>query len=471
MSAAAINITDIFQRLPNEILLQITAHLDSPAPSIAKFAHEPSTTLTDADQTPLKNLSCVSWRWRKIVLPMLFRYSRIQLDPTPQWVPIDARILDNMQGQLTKLSNHEFQVYQHMRSKFKSSSIFAYDESFDDLLINLCRIDDGDEFLKSIPDILWFPHLPKSDFLHYAEFVQQYELKYHIKNVVIYTDKSYELRHVSTAEAYLSKVVKEIWSTIFQVLEPTRVVVSAPPCTLAGLLDVAMMSSDTWAFDMKIHHVEFIQYGQASQIQHTTPQCRPWETALVHRRPWTHLAYNEGSSISAYSTYEYHLKQSPRMLYLLLLRLAKEVQDCCNIRSFSFIGVFPFHTNIRVVIHALQKIQTLEEVKFQLAPGPENDLLNETKRMGRAQPSDLWLEWNESYKNITCFLGTYDFADGASFTSKDCSVAAVKQDVGEYMELLQKKGQGWQAKEDGLWIRDHTRDHEGASINIPAPDI
>src|SRR5262245_57412852 len=97
--------------LPNELLMHIASHLDSTPPSIARFAHEPSANFTSSDDASLKSLSQVSWRWRKIVLPILFRYSRIPLDKNPQWVPIDARILDNMQSQLTKLSSHELQVY------------------------------------------------------------------------------------------------------------------------------------------------------------------------------------------------------------------------------------------------------------------------------------------------------------------------------------------------------------------------
>jgi hypothetical protein len=216
------------ESLPNELLIQIASHLDAKAPSITQFAHEPSADLTKSDYTPLKLLSLVSWRWRKITLPLLFRYSRVTLDKQPQWVPVDARLVDSMQTQLTTLSNHEFQIYHKMRSKFKSSSGFAYDEAFDDLLINLCRIQEGDRFLKAVPHILWLPHLP-STFDHYARFVAQYDLKHHIKSVVVHTDKEYELRHVSTADAPLARAVADIWSSIFSHLEPTRVVVAAPP--------------------------------------------------------------------------------------------------------------------------------------------------------------------------------------------------------------------------------------------------
>jgi len=449
--------------LPNELLIQIASHLDTAPPSITKFSHEPSLDLTHADETPLKNLSRVSWRVRKIALPVLFRYARLPLDKNPQWVPIDARILDNMQSQLTKLSNHEFQVYQRMRSKFKSSSTFAYDEAFDDLLINLCRIEDGDEFLKSVEHIMWFPHLPRKDLADFSKFVGEYALKHHIKSVVIHTDKEYELRHVMTADAHLTKAVAEIWSQVFSHLDPTRVVVAAPPTTLAGLVDAQMLSSDVWAFDMKMHYIELAQ-DEVKAIEHLSPTCRPWNSALIHRRPWTHLGYNEGSSITAYSTYEYHLKQSPKILYLTLLRLAKEADSCCNIRSFSFVGVFPFSTNISAIIRALQKIRTLEDVQFQISPGPENTLLTTPKRMGRAQPPDLWLEWNGSYRAIAGFLGTFDFADGSRFVSQDCGHPRIEIEVEEYLELLQTRGLGWRRERQGVWIRDRSLDREVTTV-------
>lgn len=448
--------------LPNELLILIASQLDVEPPSIINFAHEPSSELTSSDSTPLKCLSQASWRWRKIVLPILFRYTRISLDEEPQWVPIDARLVDSMQGQLTTLSNHEFQIYHKMRSKFKSSSTFAYDETFDDLLINLCRIQDGDVFLKSAPHILWLPHLPKS-FVDFGHFISEYALKHHIKSLVLHTAKEYELRHVSTADAPLSRAVSEIWSQVFSHLEPTRVVVAAPPTTLAGLLDTQMLSGDAWAFDMRIHYIELLQ-TESLRLNHMSTRCRPWDSALIHRRPWYHIGYNEGSSITAYSTYEYHLKQSPKMLYLTLLRLAKEAQPCCNITSFTFIGIFPFATNVTNLIRALHRISTVNTVSVQLAPGPENNLLSDPKRMGRAQSGDFWLEWRESYKVIASYLGVFDFKDGAEFSSLDCDGGQKAIEVGECMDLLRKRGAGW--RNDGMrrWIRCHEFDEEVLSV-------
>jgi hypothetical protein len=230
-----------------------------------------------------------------------------------------------------------------------------------------------------------------------------------------------------------------------------------------------MLSSDTWAFDMKMHYIELIQTSP-SCLDHmkTSPSCRPWNTALVHRRPWTHLAYNEGSSITAYSTYEYHLKQSPKMLYLILMRLAKEVDTCCNITSFSFTGIFPFATNVTSIIRALHRISTLRNVTFQLAPGPENDLLSQPDRMGRAQSGDFWLEWTESYKVIASYLGVFDFEDGAEFRSKDCTTETLAKDVKEIVELLKHRGAGWRSKEGevGVWVRDHVLDDDFTAPSV-----
>jgi hypothetical protein len=444
--------------LPNELLIQIASHLDNSPPSITNFSHEPTNHLTESDVTPLKLLSLVSWRWRKITLPILFRYSRVALDKEPQWVPVDARLVDSMQTQLTKLSNHEFTIYHKMRSKFKSSSGFAYDEAFDDLLINLVRIQEGDEFLKAVPHILWLPHLSKA-FDGFAGFVRKYDLKHHVKSVVVHTNKEYSLRHVSTADAPLAHAVTDIWSSIFRHLEPHRLVVAAPPTTLAALLDTQVMSADIWAFEMKMHYVELLQQ-EPSRLSHMSSNCRPWNSALIHRRPWYHLGYNEGSSITAYSTYEYHLKQSPKMLYFILMRLAKEAQTCCNITSFAFTGIFPFVTNITALIRALHRIPTLNRISFQLAPGPENSALDDPKRMGRAQRSDFWLEWNESYKVIASYLGVFDFADGAEFKSGDCGNEELGRDVVAYIELLQQRGAGWLKKGDekGVWVREKGMD-------------
>lgn len=68
------------ERLPEELLLSIFELLDSEAPSVTKSRQEPSLELTTSDVHGYKDLSSVSKRWRRIVLPLLFRYSKISLE-------------------------------------------------------------------------------------------------------------------------------------------------------------------------------------------------------------------------------------------------------------------------------------------------------------------------------------------------------------------------------------------------------
>ena len=84
------------------------------------------------------------------------------------------------------------------------------------------------------------------------------------------------------------------------------------------------------------------------------------------------------------------------------------------------------------------------------------------KRMGRAQPSDLWLEWDQSYKAIASFLRAHDFEDGSEFISADCEEPSLAIEVNDYMQLLQKSGTGWKKIEEGRWVRNHEEDKEKA---------
>lgn len=383
------------------------------------------------------------------MLPILFRYSRIPLDPEPQWVTIDRPVLDDMQGQLATLSNHEHEIYQEMRRRFES------------VTIDFCHTQDGDDFLRSEPKVLWLPHLSK-EFSDFQRFVTQYTLKLHVKSIVLCTDKECKLGHEVTKTKVLKRVVSELWSEIFALLEPTRLVVAAPPTTLAGLSESLMLTPDDWAFEMKMHYLELLQY-EPLRVEHMQAKCRPWGLPLVHKRPWYHLGYNEGSSVPAYNTYDFHHKQSHHILTLILRRLAKEAQACCNIMSFSFIAVFPLAAHVAQVVRALQRIPTVNRIHFQLAPGLENSLMSDKERMGRAQHTDLWQQWREGYTALARDYKEYECMDGAEIWARDWDTGQTGAAVEECMNILNWAGLGWPHKGEGKWVREHALDEEVAN--------
>lgn len=81
--------------LPDELLLHIISYLDHGPPSTPHFFDEPDPlTLTSFRDQPLKELSLVSPRWRRIVKPLLFQYLRFTLhildDARNEWSPDSA---------------------------------------------------------------------------------------------------------------------------------------------------------------------------------------------------------------------------------------------------------------------------------------------------------------------------------------------------------------------------------------------
>src|SRR5438045_4502077 len=63
--------------LPNEILDQIFSQIDGPPPSDATIYNEPSFELTSSPFTDLKARSLVCQRWRRLIMPRLFKHMRL----------------------------------------------------------------------------------------------------------------------------------------------------------------------------------------------------------------------------------------------------------------------------------------------------------------------------------------------------------------------------------------------------------
>lgn len=89
--------TQTLNDLPEELLLSIFEHLNPSPPSIIKSRLEPSLELTYSETPTLKNISLVSRRWRRIALPLLFRYSRLRLDKITEIQESSNRFLQLVQ--------------------------------------------------------------------------------------------------------------------------------------------------------------------------------------------------------------------------------------------------------------------------------------------------------------------------------------------------------------------------------------
>ena len=69
----------ILSDLPEEIIVHVISYLDTEASSQTRARYEPTSTIFDAADAPLKQLSCASLKLRRLILPILFKHARIDL--------------------------------------------------------------------------------------------------------------------------------------------------------------------------------------------------------------------------------------------------------------------------------------------------------------------------------------------------------------------------------------------------------
>lgn len=326
-----------------------------------------------------------------------------------------------MQDQLAKLSSHELTIYTKLRSEVKDRPESAYENRFDESMDILHRIQDGDNYLKSVENLLWLPDLPEA-FTQLVRLVSQHRLKHCIKSVVVYTDQEYDEYDFSIVDELLNNAVEEFWSQVFSLAEPRRIVVVAPPSTMTGLLDTSIMCFGAWAnLSAEFHYVELLQ-SEPLPPEHRATSCRPGDSMIIHRRPWYHLGFNTGWSYHRLGMYDNVLDCSPEVFYGILSCFTDKAQDCCTITSFDFTSVFPTDDYIDRLISTLLCIPTLRHISIQLAPGLEDDRFIGGNHRDRRQYNKFWYVWQWGHDTLAGQLRDLEFPDGLVFCSRDHEV-------------------------------------------------
>ncbi|KAF2087921.1 hypothetical protein K490DRAFT_65202 [Saccharata proteae CBS 121410] len=334
--------------LPDELRLHILSYLDTGPPSESKVYAEPSLDLTCSPDRPFKAVSRVSCRWRRLVEPMLFRNVRVRLR-----LGLRLRSMDGAGVWSTS------------------------------------REEEMGEFLA---------------------FLERRELSDVVETLVVYSvrrdfalDEEVDRDQGPVAQQECGENMSRIWKTVTRQLKPTSLKILAPPKTMAEFLSLRDFEpGDEWAFDMPYHIFEL---RQDSAPDTPNQSVQGTNVNLLNMRNWTRLGYNEGSSISAYSTYEFQWKSPPRVLSNLLAdinrgpgRLAK------TLCSFTYIAIFPLGTHVKHFMTSFWRIVVFNHqfrfLELQLVPQAHSNIMNDPVRMGRAQASDLWLEYDESMREF-----------------------------------------------------------------------
>jgi hypothetical protein len=164
---------------------------------------------------------------------------------------------------------------------------------------------------------------------------------------------------------------------------------------------------------------------------------------------------NEGSSIRAYQTYEFFLRQPPSMLSALLGTGEHPNNHALlpsTIVDFNYIAVFPLASHVHTLLSNLPK---LDRLFIQLTPRPSNQILQDHKAMKNIDMADLWMERNTAYSHLFAEL-TQAEPQGNWRTLKvfESGDAADKESWNMAVDFLKRSDvTNWAVERDGVLVK------------------
>lgn len=430
-------------RLPDELCLQVVEYLDVDPPSVVNFTKEPKFGLTISDCSPLKTLSTLTRQWRRIAFPALFRFCSLHLGDETEWVVLDGLLLHHLESHKEHLNEREQRIASTLRE-----CLHGQRQKTDDIV----QILDDDEVLKTASR-QWLPRFPDAQDA-FLRFVIENELHRVVESLTIYTLLESEPNPQIGWPNLASRFSRHFWVKLFTAIDPARLVIAAPPATLATLSGSSVETTDGWLFDMKIHYLELTRPENYKAIEHNETCLRYQHpgASIIYMRPWTHLAYNEGSSVPVYGTYEHFSKRSPMVLVNLLQKCSARLRSCCNLSTVSFTAIFPIANNFSTLLHCLRNSMTLTSVTLKLAPEDETGILDSQEKLKRAQYDDLWMEYETSYDYAIRFLGAETNVTKFTYCDGSQSIRGGKL-ASKFRTRLTLNGWEWKSDNPETYVR------------------
>jgi hypothetical protein len=432
--------------LPEELQLSIISFLESPSPSSRKLRLEPSLSLTDSPDCTLKHISLVSRRWRRLVLPTLFVYTRLRLDAPPDFGCNACRVCDEavISTSATR-TPHQLGGNVPPTDEYHAEMITAALTQCDESLRG-GRSDDEAQQMGEIAfatkerllpstALTWIPRYYHAC-MDVIRFLQNHDLTKVVDSFVLYTDqmlgeKLHRFPHEVANKDWRFPASAAFWAHLLAVIDPTTVTILAPPIDLACLTNCAIDTFGDWAFsEMDFHILSLRQsssrspkstsciptYASLQPIPATYPAIAP--SSVLTLRPWTHLSLNEGPFLKAYGTYEFFERGPPSLVYSIkdsIIRNRPQPEatwtaskpptsrrPLSSLTSLDYTAVFPFanHADFSPILHQITHLS------LQLAPDAQSNILNDRARLGKADLADCWTELLTTYSEVVTPLAS-----------------------------------------------------------------
>jgi len=189
------------------------------------------------------------------------------------------------------------------------------------------------------------------------------------------------------------------WARLLNQVPATRLTIVAPPEVFTELAGLCSWSTDAWAFDMAVQVLRFDQSAEAARTEIDEDNLPNFLVA----RPWQDMVINEGSSLMAYTTYEFFLRRTPSLLTALHFHDSTPGDRLfAQLLSFDFIAIFPFYNHVDEVLKCIRKMTRLERLFVKLCPEPDSTVLRDGIELagGHMDVNDPWNECETSWMLI-----------------------------------------------------------------------
>ncbi|KIX05359.1 uncharacterized protein Z518_06231 [Rhinocladiella mackenziei CBS 650.93] len=302
-------------------------------------------------------------------------------------------------------------------------------------------------FLHSLTLPLLFKHavlypLRLSDFL---SFIKDRNLPPRISSILVHVPGHYNHLHPAW------------WARLLNEIPATRLTIIGPPEVFAELAGICSWSTDAWAFDMAVQVLRFDQPVESTRSKIDYDNLPNFLVA----RPWTNMVVNEGSSLMAYTTYEFFLRRTPSLLTALHFNNSAAGDAMfANLVSFDFIGIFPFYNHVDEILKCIRKMKKLQKLLIKLCPEPDSTVLHDEIESagGHLDVNDPWNECETSWVLIADTV-VFLTIEGAlrELRMDDVKVDGVRQMLENRLNDRLQEWWAYEAPSSGLWRRKSPR--------------
>ncbi|GIZ39611.1 hypothetical protein CKM354_000299000 [Cercospora kikuchii] len=383
--------TTYIDRLPEELLLQVFAYLERPAPSQLNARKEPSLDITNSEYRDYKNASCL--------------LQQAALVGNPASDDDGNQALPSLQGTLEVA----LQWYHCLRDYL--------------------------EFIQA--------HALETCVQSFALITEDCGIVY----------DRYPHRSAANQD-YRYRAAAALWQHLLQTIAPIRILIVASPGDLGCVTNCAIDMIGDWAFsDMNYHILELSNEGTSSRrlenvpIDFETLEYAPSEfpgianASLLRLHPWTEIGLNEGSFLKAYGTYEYFERGPPSLVSSIKQCLATSMHRHARLqhppklpalKKFVYTAILPFATHVNFS----SLLPLLDELDVKLAPDPDSGILSDSRRVGKAELEDCWQEFFTSYQVISRPFRTHELSSSGAlplkkFICRDYQNPALEEELDE----------------------------------------